>query len=207
MQPTEEQHRQIVAAAQRAVYRYFRNPQTADVEDLAQEVEAKVLAHWDGFDASKGQWTTWVNTIARRTAIDWGRKKRPVRLVDGFDAASSPSLPNDGAEQAAADIRLLLPVAPEHVLAVLAALNEDLFPPSDSVKKTFERIFRVSWEESRELPEWRHPSPEFLAARTGKSKNSVIDQPLCRFRAWLLEKIPALARHLGIPQHGLSEAT
>lgn len=191
MSLSHDQRLAIRAAARRAAYRYFLHPQPADVEDLAQEVAAKALANLHRFDPTKAEWTTWVNTIASNTAIDMGKKKKPLRLADGFDApARADNAPDEAVLDLAREVRRLLPKAPLDTRVVLSALNPELFPPCDAVQAGFEKRFKISWTASRELPEWSEPTPEFLAARAGVSKNTLVDQPLCRLRK-------KLARELG----------
>jgi hypothetical protein len=185
MTPTPEQHRVILAAARRASYRYFFRPQPADVEDLAQEVTLKVLLHQSDFDPRKALWTTWVQTIAEHTAIDMGKKKRPLQLSKGFDIPAGAVQADETLERRACGVRRLIDKAPLRTRVVLAALNPELFPPCEQVKEAFRKLFNISWETSREREEWMEPTAEFLAAAAGARKNTLVDQPLCRLRAML----------------------
>lgn len=204
---TPDQLLAIRAAARRAVFRYFLQPQPSDVDDLAQEVAAKALAHLTDFDPSKGEWSAWVNTIAARSAIDQGLKKRSVSLPANFEKAADTSEVDEAVERDTQDVRRLLPRAPLRTRAVLAAQHPDQFPPCAQVRMSFSKLFQISWEASRGLEEWTSPTPEFLAARAGLPKNTLIDQPLRRLRLALVKEVPALARLLRNPRRGASQCS
>ena len=79
---------------------HFITRLTSDREianDLAQEVFVKVWRAIDRFDDTH-RFTTWLYTIARRTVIDWSRKRRPVlfsALTDPEGEAAELQIPDD----------------------------------------------------------------------------------------------------------------
>lgn len=56
-------------------YRYVRDP--ADAEDVAQETFVRAWKHLKKFDTSKNL-RTWLFTIAKNTALDMLKKKKPL---------------------------------------------------------------------------------------------------------------------------------
>lgn len=72
------------------IYAFFmariRNKETA--QDLTQEVFLKVVKSIDQFDRKSGDFTAWIWQIARNSAIDYFRHKKPSYLAD---------LPDEGA--------------------------------------------------------------------------------------------------------------
>jgi RNA polymerase sigma-70 factor (ECF subfamily) len=59
------------------VYRLVGN--SVDVEDVVQEIFIKAWKNIRKFDSERNvQFKSWIFAIARNTAIDWLRKKRPV---------------------------------------------------------------------------------------------------------------------------------
>lgn len=55
-------------------------------EDVLQDVYVKIWRQANRFDAARASPITWLATIARNTAIDWRRARRP-EVTEGVDAA------------------------------------------------------------------------------------------------------------------------
>lgn len=190
---TREQAEAIRAAAWRAARRVFRQATLEEVEDLAQETALRLWRARDRIDPSKGEALALVNRIARNAAIDRARRRRELPLLPEVDPAS-PSPEDGGDEGMASEVRGL---APRRLRPILAALHPDLFPPDGEAQAEFERLFGVSWEASRGLPEWESPDADFLALKAGKKANTLIHQPMRRFRVRLLRKYPELEERFG----------
>ncbi len=66
------------------IYAFFmariRHKETA--QDLTQEVFLKVIKNIDQFDRESGDFTAWIWQIARNSAIDYFRLKKPSHLAD-----------------------------------------------------------------------------------------------------------------------------
>ncbi len=66
------------------IYAFFmariRHKETA--QDLTQEVFLKVIKSIDQFDRKSGDFTAWIWQIARNSAIDYFRHKKPSYLAD-----------------------------------------------------------------------------------------------------------------------------
>jgi len=62
-----------------------------NASDIAQEVFVKVWKNINKFDESKS-FRTWIFTIAKRTSIDWLRRKTDLKLDDSFDLADDAPL-------------------------------------------------------------------------------------------------------------------
>lgn len=68
---------ELVRRYERKIFSYlyrFTN-QREDAEDIAQDVFLKVYTHFSSFNIEK-KFSTWIYTIATRTAYDWLRRKR-----------------------------------------------------------------------------------------------------------------------------------
>ncbi|MDB5259502.1 MAG: polymerase, sigma-24 subunit, subfamily [Candidatus Taylorbacteria bacterium] len=76
-------------------YHLAGNP--TDAQDIVQEIFMKSWKHIRKFDSEKAGFKPWLFAIARNTAIDWLRKKRPATFTD-IDADRSRSS-DDAAEQ------------------------------------------------------------------------------------------------------------
>ena len=104
------------------ILRLTRDAAVAD--DLAQEVLVKVWRALDRYDAERS-FTTWLYTIARRTVIDWSRKRQPI-LFSALQHSDEDSI-----EQQLPDQELPLPdtlfARAERAELVAAAL--DALPP------------------------------------------------------------------------------
>ena len=70
-------------------YRFTGN--TADAEDLTQEVFLKIYSNLASFDAARGSLPVWIATMTRNLLVDNFRRTRNLRatasLDDGWDAA------------------------------------------------------------------------------------------------------------------------
>jgi len=64
--------------------RYSGDPDNAS--DIVQEVFVKVWKNLKGFDTKKGNFKSWIFTIAKNTALDWFKKKRDLSLSDFADS-------------------------------------------------------------------------------------------------------------------------
>lgn len=58
-----------------------------DAGDLTQEVFLKVYAKLGTYDSVRGNFRTWITTIARNQVVDHLRRTRNQRLTDSIDAA------------------------------------------------------------------------------------------------------------------------
>jgi len=95
------------------ILRYVKDPNYAS--DLMQEVFVKVYTKLHTYDQSKAAITTWMHSIAVRTAINHLRKRNNYFLdIDDTGAASSISVSNHGMEALDA----------EHILKLITALPE-----------------------------------------------------------------------------------
>lgn len=72
------------------IYAFFmaRIRHKGTAQDLTQEVFLKVIKSIEQFDKNSGNFTAWIWQIARNSAIDYFRRKRPSYLAD---------LPEEGA--------------------------------------------------------------------------------------------------------------
>ena len=75
----------------RPIYAFFmariRHKETA--QDLTQEVFLKVIKSIEQFDRKSGDFTAWIWQIARNSAIDYFRHKKPSYLSDLPDEGSN----------------------------------------------------------------------------------------------------------------------
>ena len=78
------------------VLRYARNRQ--DAEDLAQETFVKAFRNFHRYD-SKYAFSTWLYTIARRTAYNYYRSARPTEPLE-FEIVDTAQTPSVSAEKA-----------------------------------------------------------------------------------------------------------
>lgn len=88
------------------------------VDDVASEVWISVVRGLDSFDGGEREFRGWLFTIARRRALDWGRRRgrQPATTVlDGVDVAAPGDV--DETLWAEADV--------EAVLALLRQLRPD----------------------------------------------------------------------------------
>ena len=69
----------------------------ATIDDISQEVFEKVYKHLKTYDAVKGQFSTWIVTIAQNTAIDYLRKAElsATRFVDVNNYVKDSETTND----------------------------------------------------------------------------------------------------------------
>ena len=74
------QHRRVYALC----YRFTGN--SADSEDLSQDVFLKVHRNLENFDSAKGSFQTWLTTLARNLLVDHFRRSRQDRATDSLDA-------------------------------------------------------------------------------------------------------------------------
>ena len=82
---------EIVQRYHRRIYNvcYRFAGDSADAQDLTQEVFIKMYRTLKTFDADKGAFMTWVTTITRNLLVDHFRKTKQDRLTDSLDAAPS----------------------------------------------------------------------------------------------------------------------
>ncbi|PWK13164.1 RNA polymerase sigma factor [Tumebacillus permanentifrigoris] len=79
-----------------------------DAEDIAQEVFVRVLLGVERFQGLSSP-KTWILTIARRTVVDWYRKKRLMNLFslsNVLDVASEEQTPYESVERQAKEAAL-----------------------------------------------------------------------------------------------------
>ncbi len=88
----EQALEELVARYLPLIYGYVRNYTGSEehASDITQEVFIKAWKHLKSFDQSK-QFRTWIFTIAKRTAIDWLRKKNalPFSMMTSEDSEQS----------------------------------------------------------------------------------------------------------------------
>ncbi len=78
------------------LYRYTRNKQ--DAEDLAQDTFVKAYRNIDRYD-SRYSFSTWLYTIARRTAYNHFRDRKPTECIEFEVVAASDDAPDEEATQ------------------------------------------------------------------------------------------------------------
>jgi len=92
----ERYARVIFAAVQRALRMHAPQANDADVQDAAQEVFVRLVKDdfrlLGSYDPSRAALTTWLTIVARSTAIDQVRRKRPqtVGLEHAAETAAAP---------------------------------------------------------------------------------------------------------------------
>src|ERR1039458_1905107 len=88
-----DQHawQQLVATQHRRIYGicYRFTGSAADAEDLTQEVFLKLYRNLASFDTQKGNFQTWLTTLARNLLVDHFRRTRLERATDSLDASLS----------------------------------------------------------------------------------------------------------------------
>src|ERR1035441_3032318 len=88
-----DQHawQQLVAAQHRRIYGicYRFTGSAADAEDLTQDVFLKLYRNLASFDTQKGNFQTWLTTLARNLLVDHFRRTRLERATDSLDASLS----------------------------------------------------------------------------------------------------------------------
>lgn len=77
------------------LYRYTRNKE--DAEDLVQDTFVKAYRNLHRYD-SKYSFSTWLFTIARRTAYNHFRDSKPTEVLE-YDVAASADTPDQEASQ------------------------------------------------------------------------------------------------------------
>ena len=87
-------------------------------EDLASEVWVSVVRALDSFRGGEPEFRAWFFTIARRRAIDWGRRRRRRPQVVGLDGVDA-LVPTDMSETLAGE------AAVEGAIALLRQLRPD----------------------------------------------------------------------------------
>ena len=104
------------------IYGYVRNyTGNQDIaSDISQEVFVKVWKNLKKFDQSKS-FKTWIFTIAKRTAIDWMKKKQELPLDEKLEIVDeSPSLLDILAQkQLAGNLALAIAQLPSHYGSVI----------------------------------------------------------------------------------------
>lgn len=144
------------------VFRYLARFAHEEASDLAQETFVKAWKKLDQFDAAQ-RFTPWLYAIARRTAIDFARKRRAVRFSE-LESAEAPFADTlaDGeplaeealaAKEEAGAVRLALQKLSTRDRTILslhleealtfAAIGERLGEPLNSVKSRYRRALGV----------------------------------------------------------------
>jgi RNA polymerase sigma-70 factor, ECF subfamily len=77
------QHRRIYGIC----YRFTGS--ATDAEDLTQDVFLKLYKNLESFDVQKGNFNTWLTTLARNLLVDHFRRTRLERVSDSLDASLS----------------------------------------------------------------------------------------------------------------------
>jgi RNA polymerase sigma-70 factor (ECF subfamily) len=94
-----DQHawQQLVVSQHRRIYGicYRFTGSSSDAEDLTQDVFLKLYRNLASFDAQKGNFQTWITTLARNLLVDHFRRTRLERASDSLDASISGD--DDGA--------------------------------------------------------------------------------------------------------------
>lgn len=88
-------------------------------EDVLQETYIKIMNRASGFDPERGSAMSWMNTLARNSAIDWHRAR--ARRVTGSDAGLS--FVADEAESA--EQRIMREELETGVIELLASLPDE----------------------------------------------------------------------------------
>ena len=80
---------QLVVSQHRRVYAicYRFTGSATDAEDLTQDVFLKVYRNLASFDTQKGNFQTWITTLARNLLVDHFRRTRMDRATDSLDAS------------------------------------------------------------------------------------------------------------------------
>jgi RNA polymerase sigma-70 factor, ECF subfamily len=97
-----DQHawQQLVTSQHRRIYAicYRFTGSAADAEDLTQDVFLKLYRNLASFDVQKGNFQTWLTTLARNLLVDHFRRTRLERATDSLDASLTGD--EDGASMA-----------------------------------------------------------------------------------------------------------
>ncbi len=82
---------QLVMAQHRRIYGicYRFTGSASDAEDLTQDVFLKLYRNLGSFDTQKGNFNTWLTTLARNLLVDHFRRTRLERATDSLDASLS----------------------------------------------------------------------------------------------------------------------
>jgi RNA polymerase sigma-70 factor (ECF subfamily) len=82
---------QLVASQHRRIYGicYRFTGSASDAEDLTQDVFLKLYRNLTSFDVQKGNFNTWLTTLARNLLVDHFRRTRMDRATDSLDASLS----------------------------------------------------------------------------------------------------------------------
>ena len=82
---------QLVASQHRRIYGicYRFTGSASDAEDLTQDVFLKLYRNLASFDVQKGNFNTWLTTLARNLLVDHFRRTRMDRATDSLDASLS----------------------------------------------------------------------------------------------------------------------
>jgi RNA polymerase sigma-70 factor (ECF subfamily) len=82
---------QLVASQHRRIYGicYRFTGSACDAEDLTQDVFLKLYRNLTSFDVQKGNFNTWLTTLARNLLVDHFRRTRLERASDSLDASLS----------------------------------------------------------------------------------------------------------------------
>jgi RNA polymerase sigma-70 factor, ECF subfamily len=88
---------QLVTSQHRRIYGicYRFTGSSSDAEDLTQDVFLKLYRNLSSFDVQKGNFATWLTTLARNLLVDHFRRTRLDRASDSLDAPVSGE--DDGA--------------------------------------------------------------------------------------------------------------
>lgn len=88
-----DQHawQQLVVAQHRRIYGicYRFTGSASDAEDLTQDVFLKLYRNLASFDTQRGNFNTWLTTLARNLLVDHFRRTRLERATDSLDASLS----------------------------------------------------------------------------------------------------------------------
>ena len=82
---------QLVSSQHRRIYSicYRFTGSSSDAEDLTQDVFLKLYRNLSSFDVQKGNFNTWLTTLARNLLVDHFRRTRLERASDSLDASIS----------------------------------------------------------------------------------------------------------------------
>jgi RNA polymerase sigma-70 factor, ECF subfamily len=100
---------QLVVTQHRRIYGicYRFTGSASDAEDLTQDVFLKLYKNLSSFDIQKGNFNTWLTTLARNLLVDHFRRTRLERASDSLDASYSGE--DDGSNGASLGDRLADP--------------------------------------------------------------------------------------------------
>ena len=90
---------QLVSSQHRRIYSicYRFTGSCSDAEDLTQDVFLKLYRNLSSFDVQKGNFNTWLTTLARNLLVDHFRRTRLERASDSLDASISDDDGGNGA--------------------------------------------------------------------------------------------------------------